>query len=135
MRWLLDTNAASRYLSGKHVGMSRRILAVPDGDLFLCSIVKAELLSGACKAPDPALVLARLSPLFLSLPSLDFNDAAALEFGKLQAQLSKQGNRIGPNDVLIASIALANNLTLVTNTTHEFSRVPNLRIEDWQALA
>jgi tRNA(fMet)-specific endonuclease VapC len=41
------------------------------------------------------------------------------------------GTPIGPNDVLIASIALANDLTLVTNNRGEFSRVPGLKLEDW----
>lgn len=39
---------------------------------------------------------------------------------------------IGPYDLLIAAIALANNLTLVTHNTNEFSRVPGLVIEDWE---
>ena len=39
---------------------------------------------------------------------------------------------IGANDYLIASIALAGNLILVTNNTSEFARVPGLQIEDWQ---
>jgi tRNA(fMet)-specific endonuclease VapC len=39
---------------------------------------------------------------------------------------------IGPNDLLIASIALANGLTVVTHNTSEFSRVPGLPLEDWQ---
>jgi tRNA(fMet)-specific endonuclease VapC len=132
MKWLLDTNAASRFLRGDHPNLSHNVDKTPDGDLYLCSIVKAELLYGACKAPQPSSVLARLNPFFLSLPSVDFNDAAALEYGKLHHHLSIRGNRIGPNDVLIASIALANNFILVTNNTREFSRVPGLTIEDWQ---
>ena len=36
-------------------------------------------------------------------------------------------------DLLIAAIALANDLTLVTHNTREFSRVAGLRLEDWEA--
>ncbi len=43
-----------------------------------------------------------------------------------------KGAPIGPNDMLIAAIALANNLTVVTHNTREFSRVEGLRIEDWE---
>jgi len=39
---------------------------------------------------------------------------------------------VGPNDLLIASIALANDVTLITHNTSEFSRILNLKIEDWQ---
>ena len=38
---------------------------------------------------------------------------------------------MGPNDLMIAAIALAHDLVLVTHNTREFSRVEGLRIEDW----
>ena len=43
-----------------------------------------------------------------------------------------QGTLIGPNDLMIASIALASGLILVTHNTREFGRVPGLKLEDWQ---
>jgi tRNA(fMet)-specific endonuclease VapC len=43
------------------------------------------------------------------------------------------GMVIGPNDLLIAAIALANSVTLVTNNTQEFRRVVGLNVEDWEA--
>jgi tRNA(fMet)-specific endonuclease VapC len=42
------------------------------------------------------------------------------------------GNVIGPNDLMIAAIAQANNLTLVTHNTGEFRRIASLQIDDWQ---
>ena len=50
----------------------------------------------------------------------------------IRAQLAAQGTPIGPYDLQIASIALANRLTLVTHNTSEFSRVPGLALEDWE---
>jgi tRNA(fMet)-specific endonuclease VapC len=64
--------------------------------------------------------------------SLFFNDRAAEEYGRIRAHLAGLGKPIGPNDLMIATIALANNLTLVTHNTMEFSRVPGLQLEDWQ---
>jgi tRNA(fMet)-specific endonuclease VapC len=52
----------------------------------------------------------------------------------VRAQLESSGMRIGYNDCLIASVALANRLTLVTHNVSEFSRVPNLAIEDWEVM-
>ena len=43
-----------------------------------------------------------------------------------------KGTPIGPNDLLIAAIALANGLTLITHNTVEFSRVVGLMLDDWQ---
>jgi tRNA(fMet)-specific endonuclease VapC len=133
MKWLLDTNAASRFLGGLHPEITKRAMAVPKGDLTVCSVVKAELFYGAWKSGAPAAKLAQIEEFFSLLPSYPFDEAAAHEFGKLHADLSQRGCRIGPNDTLIASIALANNLVLVTNNTREFSRVPGLIIEDWQS--
>jgi tRNA(fMet)-specific endonuclease VapC len=66
---------------------------------------------------------------FVSLP---FDDEAAIVFGEVRAALANAGTPIGPYDLQIAAIALANDLTLVTHNTREFVRVSGLRLEDWQ---
>jgi tRNA(fMet)-specific endonuclease VapC len=71
---------------------------------------------------------------FLSgFSSLPFDDRAAEQYGRLRAQLAAQGTPVGPNDLMIGAIAVANNLTLVTHNTREFSRIQGLMIEDWEA--
>ncbi|MEK6643004.1 MAG: type II toxin-antitoxin system VapC family toxin [Planctomycetota bacterium] len=57
---------------------------------------------------------------------------AAAEYARVRASLERRDEVIGANDLLIASIALANDLTLVTHNVNEFRRVPSLRIEDWE---
>ena len=64
--------------------------------------------------------------------SYPFDDKAAKICAKIRADLYKVGKPIGSNDLLIASIGLANDLTLVTHNTDEFSRVVGLRLEDWE---
>jgi tRNA(fMet)-specific endonuclease VapC len=39
----------------------------------------------------------------------------------------------GPNDLMIAAIALVHGSILVTHNTREFSRIKELKIEDWEA--
>jgi tRNA(fMet)-specific endonuclease VapC len=56
---------------------------------------------------------------------------AAEAYGRLRAYLKKQGRLLGPLDMLIAAHAIYLNCTLVTNNTAEFSRCPDLRIENW----
>ena len=65
-------------------------------------------------------------------PSIPFDDEASDIFGNIRAQLEKKGEPIGPFDLQIASIALLNNLILVTHNTKEFSRIKKLKIEDWE---
>jgi tRNA(fMet)-specific endonuclease VapC len=55
---------------------------------------------------------------------------ASVPFGEVT--LCRQGQLIGPNDLLIAATALAYEATLVTHNTREFARVPDLQIEDWE---
>ncbi len=73
-----------------------------------------------------------LETFLASFPTVHFDDASAREYGKLRSHLKKAGCLIGPNDLLIASIALAHDFILVTHNYSEFCRVPGLQIEDWQ---
>ena len=69
---------------------------------------------------------------FLSILDVaPFEEAAAVEYGKIRAFLQSQGTPIGPLDTLIAAHAKAENMTLVTNNVREFARVPDLRLENW----
>lgn len=71
--------------------------------------------------------------LFLSqFQSLPFDVQAAEVYGSVKAYLDKLGTPIGPNDLMIASISLANKLILVTHNMREFNRVLWLQLEDWE---
>ena len=133
MTYLLDTNVCINYLNGRAGIVRQRMESLLPSEVVLCSVVKAELFYGAMKSANPPLTLARQEPFISQFLSLPFDDAAAEEYGRLRAFLAKQGLPIGPNDLLIAATALANNVTLVTHNISEFERVPGLQIEDWQA--
>jgi tRNA(fMet)-specific endonuclease VapC len=101
-------------------------------DLLLCSVVKAELFYGAMKSANPEKTLAKQQRFINRFTSLPFDDKAVETYGRIRAQLEKLGTPIGPNDLLIAAIAVANHVTLVTHNTREFSRIEGLEIEDWE---
>jgi tRNA(fMet)-specific endonuclease VapC len=134
MKFLLDSNAWIGHLRQKAPTVTARLRQHPASDVVLCSVVLGELLYGAersgvqHKAANLTLIAA-LRPQYVSLP---FDDRAAEEYARIRAHLAAQGTMIGANDLLIAAIALANGLTLVTHNTSEFSRVPGLPLEDWQ---
>jgi len=134
MKFLLDANAWIGHLRQSSPTVTHRLSQHPASDVVLCSVVLAELLYGAersgpaHRATNFALV-AKLRSQYLSLP---FDDAAAEEYGRIRAHLAGLGKPIGPNDLLIAAIALDNKITLVSHNTAEFSRVPGLTLEDWQ---
>jgi tRNA(fMet)-specific endonuclease VapC len=76
--------------------------------------------------------LTKVHTFVSGLQSLPLDDPAAAHYARIRADLATKGTPIGPNDLLIAAIALANHLTLVTHNTGEFSRVVGLAIDDWQ---
>jgi tRNA(fMet)-specific endonuclease VapC len=90
------------------------------------------LLYGAHCSADPRKNIALVEALVSTHRSLPFDDSAAEKYGLIRRSLESKGMTIGANDYLIASIALAGNVTLVTHNSSEFSRVPGLVIEDWQ---
>ena len=135
MKFLLDTDACISYLRRRGSRVAARLFATSNTEIAVCSVVKAELFYGVLRASDPMAELARLRSFLVAFVSLSFDDRAAEVYGRIRAQLFNRGTPIGPNDLMIASIALAQDLTLVTHNTREFSRVTGLTIEDWEAPA
>lgn len=90
------------------------------------------MLAGAAKSQFPEesrLAQERFFKCFVSIP---FDDNAAHVYADVRSSLEKQGNVIGANDMLIAAIAVAHQLILVTHNVNAFSRVSQLQIEDWK---
>lgn len=130
MNYLLDTNICSALLEGD-TELNRQLRVQKSSDFFLCSIVKAELIFGARKSSRVAANIKLLDEFFPRFVSLPFDDSAAEYYGLMRTSLSKAGTPIGANDLFIASIALANDLTILTRNRNEFFRVPALRVETW----
>lgn len=132
MRYLLDTNVCIRYLNGRSPKIIQRLHELQPTDVVICAITRAELFYGAHKSQNPLRTLSRQQKFVEVFQTLPFDDRAAETYGKIRAALSKAGTPIGPNDLMIASIAVIHNLVLVTHNVKEFSRVQNLHIEDWE---
>lgn len=134
MGYLIDTNIRVEYLRRKP-GSDRvrgRLRAVPKSQVFLCSVVKAELLYGAEKSDRRSTNLERLSRLFSAYDSLPFDDRAAEEYGRITAELDRSGRPIANIDLMIAAIAIVNDLVLVTRDGDLIERIPTLDTEDWR---
>ncbi len=132
MRYLLDTNTCIKFLNGRSENIRKNLELKHPHDIFLCSIVKAELYFGSMKSLYPKRNLEIQKKFVNNFISLPFDDKSAVVYSQIRTYLEQSGTPIGPNDLLIASIALANELILVTNNTREFSRIKNLHIEDWE---
>jgi len=132
MTYLLDTNTCVRYLNKRSLAVINRLRNTPESEITLCSVVKAELYFGAMKSQNPEATIQGQRVFVERFTSLAFDDVAANYYAQIRADLTKKGTPIGGNDLMIAAIALANGLILVTHNTREFGRVTHLEIEDWE---
>ncbi len=132
MKYLLDTNTYIKYLNGTSDKIKSKFEEYSSAEMYLCSVVKAELIYGANKSRSQSKNLTKIRLFFEPFESFSFDDNSAEIYGQIKSDLSAKGTLIGPNDLLIASIALSNNLTLVTHNIREFKRVTSLDTEDWE---
>ena len=130
--YLLDTNVCIAYLKNRNSRVNRYFNTIESDKISVCSVVKSELFYGSMKSNNPQKSLNIQTLLLRQFVSLPFDDSCAEIYGKVRANLEKNGTPISSNDVQIASIALANDLILVTHNVREFSRVEGLTIEDWE---
>lgn len=132
MAYLLDTNACIQILNSPNSTVTQKILSIPSREIYICTVVYSELYYGAYKSANVNRNLTHLEDLFAEFADLPLDRQAAKIAGKIRARLNTLGTPIGSNDLLIAAIALANGLTLVTHNTREFSRIEGLKYEDWE---
>lgn len=100
--------------------------------LAISAITVAELDFGARNSPHYRREMAALDEIMAPFLLLDFvASSCAPPYGKLRSHLTQRGQIIGGNDMLIAAQALAFEATLVTNNTREFTRIPDLKVENW----
>jgi tRNA(fMet)-specific endonuclease VapC len=132
LRYLLDTNVCIDFLTGRYLGVVRRIKAERPERLAVSSISVAELRYGAEKSARPLQNHQKLDKFFEELATVDFDLRAAALYGQIRQQLEQQGTPIGPYDLQIAAHALALEVILVTDNEAEFRRVPGLVVENWR---
>jgi len=130
--YLLDTNACIAVLNGSSPPLVAQLQRHNPVDILLCSVVKAELIYGAYQSSRPADNLRLLDRFFEPFISLPFDDTCCDVYGRVRSDLARGGTPIGPNDLLIAATAIANDLTLVTANSKEFGRVAGLLMENWE---
>ena len=131
MKFLLDTNICIYLIKQKPPEVLQKFNAYQVGDIGISSITVAELEFGVQKSQFPAKNQQALTQFLLPLQIADFDHTAATIYGNVRATLEKQGTPIGSLDTLIAAHALSLQVALITNNVKEFSRVPNLKLDNW----
>jgi len=131
MKYLLDTNICITLIRQKTVSLIEKLGAHQPGEVGISSITLAELAYGAEKSAHPEQNLSALEQFVLPLEVADFDQAAALAYGRIRTQLERTGQTIGGMDMLIAAHAISLDTVLITNNVREFQRIETLNLEDW----
>ena len=130
MGFLLDTNILSDLVRHPRGRIFDRINEVKEQNICTSIVVAAELRYGAAKKASPRLTM-QLEAILHAIDVLAFEQPADTAYGELRTRLERAGQSIGANDLLIAAHALALDCTMVTDNAREFSRVKDLRVENW----
>ena len=131
MTYFLDTNICIYFLTGRYPSLLSKMMSHDPEDIKIPAIVKGELIHGAEKSLRCEENTEKISAFLLPFEIVPFDEPAADCYGRIKAVLEKNGTPIGPNDLIIAAAALANDAVLVTNNPAEFGRVNGLRLENW----
>lgn len=130
VKYLLDTDICIYWLKGrKEVG--EKFLARENKEISISSITVAELYFGAYNSSKITENLITAERFIQSITVLPLTNNSLRKFAELKAKLRQIGKPIADFDLLIASVALSENLILVTNNTKHYARIPELKLENW----
>ena len=131
MLYLLDTNTCIYFLNRSSERIISQFKKYSPSEIMLSSITVAELFYGAEKSKARKKNWAVVEDFVSNFGIVPIDEKSCQTYAKIRASLEKSGVPIGPMDLLIASISLANNFILVTNNIKEFRRIKGLKLENW----
>ena len=132
MRYMLDTDICIYTINERSSAVLRAFRQFQSTGLGVSSVTAAELFFGVARTGSQR-NLDALRRFLATLEIAPFDALAAEVFGSMRAWLASRGTPIGPYDTMIAAHAQALGVTLVSNNTREFKRVPGLKVENWAA--
>ena len=130
-RYMLDTNMIAYAKNRNPICVLQKLQQHDPSEICISSITMAELEFGVFNSSKPEQNRVALMLFLSNISILPFDSAASFEYGDIRHYLKTRGTPISGNDMLIAAHARSLGITLVTHNTREFSRIPNLSLEDW----
>ena len=131
MKYLLDTNICIYIIKKKPEKVLKIFSKLKPGDIAVSVITISELYYGIAKSSKPNENTIALQEFLQPLEVLDFTSDDSIAYGRIRADLEASGMMIGAMDLLFASTAQSRGIILVTNNEKEFSRIKNLKVENW----
>ncbi|MCL2712295.1 MAG: type II toxin-antitoxin system VapC family toxin [Methanomassiliicoccaceae archaeon] len=131
MTYYLDSNIPIFVLRGMNKRLAEKIDSFCDDEIKIPSVVVAELMEGAYASDNTQHNIEQTLRFIGPYEAVPFDKEAAIICGKISADLTKKGRKIGYNDLMIAATVISRNGILVTNNSKDFGRIEGLRSEDW----
>jgi tRNA(fMet)-specific endonuclease VapC len=128
-RYLLDINHASAVLK-QHLDLSNHSKHAPDDEFGVCVPYIGELWYMVFNSSRIDHNVARLNSVLQDLNIWHYDEAAAIEFGRIRAECRRAGRPISGIDAQIAAVARINQLVLLTDD-NDFSPIVNLKLDNW----
>ena len=129
--YFVDSNTCIYFMNGKFPSVREKFLSLSPKEIKISTVVKAELLLGAFKSQTRAQTTNKVEKFLKPFDIIDFTDKMSYDYAEIRKDLELSGKPIGANDLLIAATALHEKAILITHNVDEFSRVKELKIEDW----
>ena len=131
IKYMLDTNIIAYAINKSFPEVISNLLKHSPDEICISAITMAELEYGIMHSSQPERNRAALMIFLAEISVVSFDSNSAHDYGLIRQDLQNKGQLIGANDMLIAAQARSLGVTLVTHNVREFSRVENLKYEDW----
>ena len=131
MKYLIDTNICIYIINRRPPEVISKFKRTDLGMIGISTITLSELQYGVSKSKHKNQNSERLEEFLAPFEILPYDQKASTIYGTIRSELEKQGQIIGPLDLLIAAHAISKGLTLITNNEKEFNRIKFLKIANW----
>jgi tRNA(fMet)-specific endonuclease VapC len=129
--YMLDTNMCIYIIKKRPISLMEKFNSIPENNICISVVTYAELQYGVEKSSSKKMNQDIVDDFISHLTVLSWDMEAAHRYGKIRSTLEEKGTPIGNMDLLIAAHALSQKCTLVSNNLREFSRIKDLKSENW----
>jgi tRNA(fMet)-specific endonuclease VapC len=129
---LVDTDILSFYFKGDQKVVNKFNDYLREFDVINISIITYYEILGGLKFKNAERQLKEFEEFVANNTIIHISEESAKISGDIYADLRQKGITIGTPDILIAGIAIENELTLITNNERHYESIKGLKIENWK---
>ena len=129
MIYMLDTDMVS-FIVKKDPIVLKKLFKHDVDDICISAVTCAEIFYGLEKKGSAKLTK-EVNSVIEKMSIITLDKSQSELYGRIRLELEKSGTPLENMDILIAAAALSINAVLVSHNVKHFSRIKNLKVEDW----